>query len=97
MSYSSMAWDDICCDFPGCNKEFDKTNGAKIAMIDKGGHVIAFCGEHSRRLKSEGVELRVLAEINREMEDRRLGIDRERNERERMTREKNFINKLKKK
>ncbi len=95
MSYSSMAWDDVCCDFPGCGKEFDKTNGARVAIVDKG-DIKAFCREHCARLIEEGIELRVLSEIHREKEDRQLGIDRARQQREQLAREKEFIDKLKK-
>lgn len=96
MSYSSMAKDEVRCDFPDCDNDFDDSNGAKVAMIDKSGEIIAFCKEHCKRLISEGIGLRVLAEIHKKITDRENAVERKRENREQTARESAFIKKLKK-
>ena len=50
------------CDMPHCYANFDKANGRKVALLsgDDGKTIMAFCREHCRQLKDEGVTLMTL-------------------------------------
>ncbi|MBI3632430.1 MAG: hypothetical protein HY225_03210 [Candidatus Vogelbacteria bacterium] len=101
MSYESMARDAVCCDFPGCDKDFDDRLSKKVARTRKDGwcgrdEVVAFCSEHCARLTAEGVVLWTLKEIHNEMTEAKEGPERRRREVERIAREKKFIEDLKK-
>ena len=66
MSYESMAREEFGCDFPnGCEKNFDTTDGARVAAI-RDGDIVAFCHEHSVHLIAKGVNLRVLKVVRKE-------------------------------
>lgn len=97
MSLCGNWQEDHGCDFPGCRNEYDKRSGAKVSIISDEDGIQAFCESHCERLRRAGVKLRVHDDVLEEMEDRRLGIDRKRDERNRIAEEKAFINKLKKK
>lgn len=62
---ASMHREDYGCNFPYCDSDFDKTDGAKVAIV-KDGNILAFCATHSTRLSREGIKLRALAEIHAE-------------------------------
>ena len=96
MSYESMAREAVSCDFPGCDKEFDMAKNAKCARVDRDGEIVTFCRKHSKWLSDEGVNLRVLSEIHREMTDRDNKIVHEREEKETAARERAFIDRMKK-
>ena len=94
MSLCGNWQEDHGCDFPGCGNEYDKHSGVRVAIITKEDGIQAFCEEHCRKLLRSGVKLRTHDDVLEEIEDKRLGIDRKRNERERIAREKAFIKKL---
>lgn len=54
------------CDFPSCKKPFDGTDGARVAAV-RSGDVAAFCTEHCAHLIAQGVNLRTLVEVWKEL------------------------------
>lgn len=90
MSITSMLKEDYGCDFPGCDRRFDPTPDAKVA-IAKNKEVLAFCVGHAARLIHEGVVLKTLDEARSD----RDGNPKERLDRERREREQTFIQNLK--
>lgn len=63
MSWKSMGREATGCDFPGCNKGFDMTKGALVAIVRPSG-INAYCREHCDMLTREGVILRTIDEIH---------------------------------
>ncbi len=91
---ASMHKDDYGCDFPGCNNDFNQTNGAKVA-IAKDGNILTFCTAHSDRLSREGVKLRTLAKVHAEQKEAVDALERLRMKQDQAARESIFIQSLK--
>ena len=66
MSFYRNWHDDFGCDFPGCQERFDTTARARVATI-RSNDIVAFCHNHSARLIAAGVNLRVLGDVQREL------------------------------
>ncbi len=65
MSYESMAREAIGCDFPECPDNFDDSGVMRNAII-RNNDIAAFCRTHSALLLNEGVNLRLLKDVQRE-------------------------------
>lgn len=65
MSLIEAAIREALCDWPGCQKPFNDTIGANVALVHNG-EINAFCAEHSDRVTSDGITLRSLVEIHAE-------------------------------
>jgi hypothetical protein len=95
MSWESMAREAYKCDFPYCEDDFYQRAKKNNAIV-KGGEILAFCKKHSERLEQEGVILRPLADIHKEMDENKNKKTREKLKREADAREREFISNLRK-
>ncbi len=68
MSYETMWKDDTCCDFPLCADSYYGKKDAKVAIV-RDNKILAFCEKHSARLEREGINLRPLSDVHKELDD----------------------------
>lgn len=54
------------CDFPGCKKNFNKKPHAECAVNNEG-EVNAFCTQHTRVLRNQGINLKTLIDVQIEL------------------------------
>ena len=88
--------DEMKCDFLHCAGNFDTAHERKVAII-KDGEIMAFCAQHCEQLTENGVALRTLDEVQREVREAKDGPIRVQIQRETEERERVFIAGLKRK